>query len=236
MKSLLLISHLLAVIAGVGGALLLDIYLLRHLRGNVILPGDVAFASFVEKFVKIGLIGVWGSGILILAYAPDGPASVFANPKVQAKLVIVVVLTLNALFIETLALPTLRANVGRCLFDGVGELRQALLITSAAVSSTSWLAPFVLGIAKELNHVIPAKVIVLTYGWVVASAALGAQIAVHMIYRPDRKHQRQPLGTADHVPTLQSSYHSQARHLIEATFSTQRNPIEEKGSALNRAA
>ena len=39
-KSFILIAHVLAVTFGVGGAFMLDIYLLRHLRGAVIEEKD----------------------------------------------------------------------------------------------------------------------------------------------------------------------------------------------------
>lgn len=208
MKSALLIAHVLSVVLGVGGALLLDIYLIRHLRGAVIREQDVAFADYIEKFVKLGLIGVWASGIAILATAPDGPASVIQNPKVQAKLVIVVVLTLNALIIEGIALPTLRKNVHGHLFDHSSSFAQFLLLSTAAVSSASWLIPLVLGLARELNHVVPADLILITYAWLVISAAIATNLVVPYMYIPKRP-----------MPDLADiNYHAAARQLIEASF------------------
>lgn len=184
-KTLLLIAHVLAVAFGVGGALMLDLRLLRHMRGRPLRLADVAMVEFLSHFVKGGVIGLWATGILIMSIAPDGPASVFAVTKVQAKLVIVVVLTLNALFIETLALPLIKRNAGRCLFDGVDEKQRSLLIAFGVTSGVSWLLPFVLGLAKELNPV-SAGAILATYAVILVVGILFAQAAVRLAYRLGR--------------------------------------------------
>jgi hypothetical protein len=211
MKSLLLIAHLLSVISGIGGALLLDIYLLRHLRGARIIEQDLALVSFIEKFVNLGLFGVWASGIVILASAENGPAAVLQDPKVQAKLVIVVILTLNALVIVGIALPTLRRNLGGHLFDGCSRFDRSLLLSSAIVSTTSWLTPFVLGLARELNHVVPADIILICYAWLVIALALGANIMVPYLYKPHRT------ATALQNP-VDADYHTTTRNMLAAAF------------------
>jgi hypothetical protein len=216
LKSILLVAHVLAVTCGVGGALMLDIYLVRHLRGAMIEERDAAFARYVAIFVKIGLVGLWASGIAILAIAPDGPASVIENPKVQAKLVIVVVLTLNALIIETVALPLVERNVGRYLFDGVGEAERTLLLASGAVSSASWTVPLVLGLARELNHVVPAATILGIYAGLVCLGIATAQIAGRYLYRPERD-------TAAQRPAPR--FHAAAQQAIEASFAPPAQPV-----------
>jgi hypothetical protein len=69
-KTVLLIFHLLGVVCGVGGVLMLDTHLIRHLRGTRVTLQDVALTRFVSVFVKVGLIAVWVSGLLIIASAP----------------------------------------------------------------------------------------------------------------------------------------------------------------------
>jgi hypothetical protein len=184
-KTLLVIAHVLSAVFGVGGALMLDLHLLRHMRGRPLRLADVALVEFLGRFVKGGVIGLWATGILIMSLAPDGPTSVFAVTKVQAKLVIVVVLTLNALFIETLALPLIKRNAGRCLFDGVDEKQRSLLIAFGVTSGVSWLLPFVLGLAKELNAV-PAGEILAAYALFLIVGTLFAQAAVRLAYRLGR--------------------------------------------------
>jgi hypothetical protein len=56
--------------------------------------------------LTLHVLGVaFGSGLAVISFAPDGPVSVLANPKLQAKLIIVAALTLNGLLIEGIALP-----------------------------------------------------------------------------------------------------------------------------------
>ncbi len=183
-KTILLLFHVLGVVCGVGGVLMLDIDLVRLLRGTRITAQNVALTHFVSAFVKAGLVAVWVSGVLIIAIAPDGPASVLANPKLQAKLVVVVVLTINALFIETLALPLLVRNVGRPLFDGVDQVRRSVVLGCGAVSTLSWLFPIALGLARELNGVVPAQIILTDYILLLAGLAVTMQVAGRIFYRP----------------------------------------------------
>lgn len=190
-KTILLVVHVLGVICGVGGVLMLDVHLLRLLRGAAVTTQDVKFTHFVSAFVKLGLIVVWISGLIVIAIAPDGPAGVLANPKLQAKLVVVVVLTINALFVETLALPLLVRNLGRPLFDGVNQVRRTAILCCGAVSTASWCYPVVLGLARELNQITPAQVILSCYATTLVVLGVIVQVAGRVLYRPT------PAGSAD---------------------------------------
>ena len=183
-KTILLLFHVLGVVFGVGGVLMLDIDLVRLLRGSKVTAQTVALTHFVSRFVKAGLVAVWISGLLIIAIAPDGPASVLANPKLQAKLVVVVVLTVNALFVETLALPLLVRNVGKPLFEGVDQVRRSVVLGCGAISTLSWLFPVALGLARELNGVVPAQLILIDYSLLLATLAITMQVAGRLLYRP----------------------------------------------------
>ena len=185
-KTILLLFHVLGVVCGVGGVLMLDIDLVRLLRGSRVTAQNVALTRFVSTFVKVGLVVVWMSGLLIIAIAPDGPASVLANPKLQAKLVVVVVLTINALFIETLALPLIVRNIGKPLFEGVDQIRRSVVLGCGAVSTLSWLFPVALGLARELNGVVPAQIILTDYAVLLAILAIIMQVAGRLCYRPKR--------------------------------------------------
>ena len=225
-KSAILIAHVMAVISGVGGAVMLDVYLFRHLRGSRLSATDIAISRFLALFVRLGLIMLWVTGIGLMAAAPEGPVSVFAIPKVQAKLVVVVVLTLNALFIETLALPLLIRNQGEHLFDGVSESRKTAIIGCGVISALSWTTPFLLGMARELN-MIPAVYILAAYGSALLLGLLVAQVGARIIYRPQAA--AQPVAArprAEDVKERSASenYHADARARIASAFLTGRIP------------
>lgn len=212
LKTIVLVLHVLAVTLGVGGAVMLDIYLLRHLRGARIDEKDAAFAGFVAIFVKLGLLGVWSSGVVLLAVAQDGPASVIENPKVQAKLVVVVVLTLDALFIETVALPLIQHNVGHHIFTGKTEIDKTFLLASGVVSSVSWITPMILGLARELNHTVPATTILGSYASLVCLGCVGVQVIGRFLYRPEMNERAPPLEKIQ-------QFHLDALERIERSFS-----------------
>lgn len=182
LKTVLVVAHVLGVAVGVGGVLMLDIYLLKFVRGSKIKPRDIGTIGYVSLFVKTGLMVVWASGVLIIGWAPEGAAVILANPKLQAKLLIVVVLTLNALFIETLVLPLIKANMKRSLFHGITEGRRMLLLVFGAVSTTSWTFPLLLGLAREWNRVIPAENILEIYGCALLSLSIGLCLVVKALH------------------------------------------------------
>src|SRR5262249_7908232 len=113
----LLVLHLLGFAFGVGASTVLDLRLLRLLRGQPVNAHDLELAAVLSVFVRIGLVALWVSGMGFLLRACFLAPELLDNPKLHAKLAIVVVLTLNGILIELVALPLLRRQAGRCLFD-----------------------------------------------------------------------------------------------------------------------
>lgn len=178
--SFLLALHILGLAFGLGGALMLDAALVGKLRGAPLTPADVALSCHLSRFVKLGLCLLWLSGSLLIATAQAGPATVLADPKVQAKLVIVVALTLNAVVIERLALPLVARNRGRPLFFGVSPMRRTGLLASGVVSGASWLAPLLLGLAKSWDGRVPAADILAAWLGVITLAGLATIVFVSL--------------------------------------------------------
>ena len=183
-KNSILILHLLGVCFGLGGTLILDFRLFRLLRGDVIEPSDVLFAQVLSRFVQTGLVILWASGIAFFSFAPDGPASLMDSPKLQAKLTVVVALTLNGILIGGLAVPLIEQNVGRPIFEGLGVTRRSILVASAVISSVSWLTPFILGSTRAFSVPVSAAEILQVYAAVTAFAIIVAQVGARLLYRP----------------------------------------------------
>jgi hypothetical protein len=182
--SFVLAAHLLGVCFGMGGTLILDLRLLRLVRGSAIDSNDVLFAQFLSRFVQVGLVLLWASGIGFFALASDGPGSLLASEKLQAKLVVVVALTLNGILIGGLAVPLLSQNVGRPLFHGVSEIQRSILVASAAVSSVSWLTPFVLGCMRAFDAPVSAVQILEIYLLLAGTAVVVALLGTRILYQP----------------------------------------------------
>ncbi|MFW8594542.1 hypothetical protein [Cribrihabitans neustonicus] len=155
--------HFVGLAAGLGGATLLDLMLLRFAVLRQVTPDTAAFAVFASKVIGAGLKLLWltGAGFLIL-YALNEPAKL-ANPKVHAKLLIVAVLTLNGGVIHLVVLPFLQRQTGRSLFEGTTPWLRCCFLASGAVSVVSWYMPVALGVFWQLNNSVPAVTILLAY-------------------------------------------------------------------------
>jgi hypothetical protein len=179
--------HLLGCIFGVGASTILDLRVLRLLSGRRVAAEDLAFARLLSVFARLGLLLLWLSGLCFLArywlVAPD----MLVNPKLHAKIFIVLTLTLNGLVVEFIALPMLIRQHGRALFDGLPPAAQAGTLIVGTVSTTSWYAAFALGLLREWNFIVPGWAILLLYIAVLLCGCCVSIIARLHFYRPGRQ-------------------------------------------------
>jgi hypothetical protein len=180
----LLALHLIGLAFGIGASTILDLRTLRLLYGRPVSEQDLAFASVLSRFVRLGLflLVISGLGLLLRLWLSD-PA-LLANPKLHAKLTIVGMLTLNGYLIEAIALPLLRRQYGRPLFEGVSYRTQAAVLAIGVVSATSWYLPFLLGIAHELNFGPSALTILSAYFALICLGVVAALAWRSVLYRP----------------------------------------------------
>lgn len=164
--------HFVGLAAGLGGATLLDLMLLRFFVPQHVSAERVAVFEFASKVVDAGLKLLWLTGFgFLLHYALFDPVKLH-NPKVHAKLMVVVILTLNGVFIHTVVLPHLRRQAGKPLFHGTGRLQRSVFITAGAVSAVSWYTPVALGVSSQLNFSVPATLILSGYLAMIAATAV----------------------------------------------------------------
>ena len=172
--TLLVLGHLLALALGLGAALLADWVVLRRLTSGIVSPRAAGQLIDLSHAVSAGLVLIWVTGALLLADSTwDAPASIM-NQKLWAKLVIVAVLTLNALLLHGIVLPRVVSRVGQLLFEtsfGWFPLTSSLF---GAVSAVSWTFAACLGLARELNGhanlmpILGSYLIALLLTWVAA--------------------------------------------------------------------
>jgi len=172
--TLLVAVHLVGLSFGLGGATMLDFWILRWMRWGS-LPGEIArIFLFVSKVVSVGLGLLWLSGLGFLAvYAVESPEK-FDNPKLWAKIAVVLALTVNGLLIHAIVLPGVLRDLSRPMLDGVSGGRTAIFLVSGAVSGVSWYAAFALGLMRELNGRVPAGLLLALWLAAVMAAALAA--------------------------------------------------------------
>ena len=172
--TLLVGVHLIGLSFGLGGATMLDFWILRWMRWGSLPPEIARIFLFVSKVVTVGLGLLWLSGLGFLAvYAVESPEKL-ANPKLWAKLVVVLALTVNGLLIHAVVLPGVLRDIGRPMLDGVSGVRTGIFLVSGAVSGVSWYAAFALGLMRELNGVVPTGLLLSLWLAGVLAASLAA--------------------------------------------------------------
>lgn len=157
------IFHLVGLIMGFGGAVLLDLTIFKHGVLRPISQYTIHQTELLSRFVTWGLILLWGTGIGLIAINLMDKPEYLTNQKLWAKVAIVVLLTINGVFVHNRVLPILKQKVGQRIFEMANKLETLLLTLVGSVSFVSWTTPFILGKASELNYVTPMWVIMLAY-------------------------------------------------------------------------
>lgn len=152
----MIIFHLAGLVLGVGGAIAVDLLLLRGAmlrRAGADLMDTVTFLSHL---VSAGLAMLWVSGIVLTWRLYTIDPRVVGNEKIWAKVLIVSFLTIGAVNIHRNILPMVRARLGRPLLADLDNKTLAGWAFAGALSINSWIFPVVLGVAREWNYVVPA--------------------------------------------------------------------------------
>ncbi len=177
--------HFIGLALGLGGAVLLDLLMLRFFVRGKIIAETFGMFDFATKIVNLGLRLLWITGIgFLFLYALTNP-ELLTNPKVHAKLVVVIILTVNGYFIHTFILPGVKAQIGKTLFAGVSPVKRTIFITSGAISAISWFFPVALGAFPQLNFAVPALLILSFYLALISLAALVMHAAIYLLHRSD---------------------------------------------------
>ncbi len=170
--------HFGGIILGVGAATLLDLIILRFTLTGLIKEEHIRIVVFSSHVIAIGLILLWLSGIGFFIYYWAFDPTKMTNPKLVAKVIIVGVLTLNALLVQYFVLPQVSIQIGQRLLDGLSQLHCYLMILIGTISAISWYVPLILGIVPQFNNVIPAELILADYAILVLSVNVIIQIAL----------------------------------------------------------
>jgi hypothetical protein len=156
-------AHFIGLAIGLGAATMLDLMLLRFVARKRITHDDWQMIDFGARIVSVGLTLLWITGIaFIVEYAFFDPAKLM-NEKIWAKLVIVGVLTANGMFIHSVVMPRIKAQIGQSLFAGMSRGERNAFLVSGAISATSWYVPVALGAFSQLNNTITAIGILAVY-------------------------------------------------------------------------
>lgn len=148
----LVFVHLLAAAMALGAIVATDLRLLSKLaedRVRIAPPN-----AFVARIVAVALGGLWASGLAIVALGQMADPAYLANPKLQAKILLVVLLTANAFALHRITFPRL-ARGRRVARWRTGDW--LAVAVPVALSNTLWLFAAFLGIARPWNHTVPLE-------------------------------------------------------------------------------
>jgi hypothetical protein len=160
--------HLVGLIMGLGGAVLLDMTILSRGVVRPVSQFTIHQAQNLSRVVSLGLLILWVSGAMLIWLNLADKPDYLTNQKLWAKIAIVSVLTVNGIFIHHKVLPVLKQKLGQRLFEGASHTQLLAFTMIGSISVTSWIIPFVLGKASELNYVTPMWTILGVYSLAIA--------------------------------------------------------------------
>lgn len=142
-------AHLISCCVAIGLVLTSDIAMVKSFFDDQ--PGlhDEAHLPQLQRIVSRALVGLWITGISVcLLDASTQGLTYFLNPKLQAKIAIVVLLTINGFVLHRAVLPGLQ-KAGSLLNL---EFKPRLIATfTGVVSGVSWFFAALLGVGKPLS-------------------------------------------------------------------------------------
>jgi len=171
--TILRLVHLTGLIMGFGGAVLADYTIFSHGVIRPVSEYTIFQTRLLSHIVSIGLCILWVSGFALIMVKLQLQPDFMQNPKVWAKIVVVVMLTINGILVHRYILPLVIRSQGSRLFDGVTVRQVACLTFLGSVSLVSWSLPFILGKAAGLNFVTPMSSILAAYLGLILVAWLG---------------------------------------------------------------
>ena len=149
-KTLLTIAHLFGVALGVGGAIASDFMFLRAIRDERVSKTEMGFLELGGGMVLGGLVLLVLSGIGLFSLDPEG---YLASSKFLAKMTIVGILSINAVFFHTTHIPRIKRHTDHHFPSSDEFIRgRFFLLLSGVVSIISWSAALILGAIRTIPY------------------------------------------------------------------------------------
>ena len=167
-KLIVLFAHLLGTSLALGAIVATDIRLLGRLaqaRVRIAPPNP-----FVMRLIGVALALLYLSGGILLWLGWSADSSTLSNPKLQGKLLLVLLLSLNAVVLHHITFPSLVRGRRVARWKWRDFLRVAVPV---ALSNALWMYCAFLGIARPWNHTVSLSFVLVTGALVFAAALLG---------------------------------------------------------------
>jgi len=180
--------HLIACCVAIGLVLQSDVKLLKGLfrKDGAAARAHMQHLKELQSIIAVALVALWvtGAAIVTLDALTKGGWQYFANPKIQAKILIVVLLTLNGIALHHLVLPWMH-RAGSLI--GLTFNKRALATLAGTVSGVSWLYAALLGVGRPLSWKYSLGEIMAAYPVLIAGgflAMMGVVTACRHRMRP----------------------------------------------------
>ena len=177
--TLVVFVHLLAASMALGAIVATDLRLLSKLaqdRVRIAPPNE-----FVARIVMVALLLLYVTGGVIVAMGAMERADYLSNPKLQAKVLFVVMLTLNAFVLHKITFPRLSRGRRVARWHATDWI---LVAVPVATSNFLWMFSAFLGIARPWNYTTPLRDILEIAAGLYVVAQLGVFLILAMAARP----------------------------------------------------
>jgi len=146
----LVYAHLIACCVAVGLILMSDVAMVRKLMSaDPTQRTDPHHFKELQETVVLALAALWVSGALIVALDTSVKGlEYFGNPKLQAKITIVSLLTLNGVLLHHRVLPWMQ-KAGNLLNLSFGQ--RMFAVFAGSVSGVSWAYAALMGVGRPLS-------------------------------------------------------------------------------------
>lgn len=167
LRLMIVYPHLIACCVAIGLVLMNDIAMVKNFfTGEDTSHYNDNRLSELQKPVSLALIALWITGIAIISLdASVKGCTYFLNPKLQAKVGIVMLLTLNGLVLHSTVMPAMQ-KAGSLLNLPFGQRLYAIF--TGVVSGVSWLYAALLGMGHSLSWKYSLLEILAAYTFLIA--------------------------------------------------------------------
>lgn len=163
--------HLIAACSAIGVILISDLKLLKYFFSTE--SEEKNPDIHLEIKIVIGsLCMLWATGILLVLQGIAANPEYLLNQKLQAKIILVVILTLNAFALHLISLPR--------IFNLEQHAEFAKTVLPASISNSIWFYAAFLGIARHWNFSEPLEFVLAVWLliWLIAFAVMYVVIRV----------------------------------------------------------
>jgi hypothetical protein len=225
-------AHLIACCVAVGLVLVSDVTMLRQLLWeDPYQRMEHRLIEGLQNTVSLALVGLWITGAAIIAMDVSNKGlSYLSNSKLEAKLILLSLLTFNGLLLHRYALPLMR-KAGSLLNLSFGQRSFAAL--AGTISAVSWLYAALMGVGRPLSWKYSLTQLLAVYPVLIATGFAGMMLLLSWAVPPRRSPTRPRGNPLRRRPLRQVSSRGSARPVAQyAAFrGTTRSPLKSRDTA-----